>query len=321
MELYCSFLSLNAGTYVRTIAIDRLVNQFLDDNGEHAPPKKQIISLGAGSDTRPFRIFASRPRSSLVYHEIDFPVNTTTKIKAIRASPLLRKTLGMTDDGEPDTIISVKGDAFHSDSYHIHPIDLRALLPSVLQADDAETLLLDTNIKSLLSSIENKLPTILLSECCLIYMPPEEAIGVLEFFAKHLFHASSPDFPPLGLILYEQIQPDDPFGKTMVSNLATRGIRLQTLHKYASLEAQKQRLKDHDFRNGQGTADIDFIWQRWVNEIEKERVASLELLDEIEEWKLLAQHYCVAWGWRQSDKNGDVKAFEGWKDIESQLAS
>lgn len=43
---------------------------------------------------------------------------------------------------------------------------------------------------------------------------------------------------------------------------------------------------------------MDFIWGRWVEEAEKERVAGLEMLDELEEWVLLARHYCIAWGWR-----------------------
>jgi [phosphatase 2A protein]-leucine-carboxy methyltransferase len=313
-------LSFDSGTYVRTTAIDRLVSRFLDESDGTKPPrKKQIISLGAGSDTRAFRLFASRPSLSIVYHELDFPVNTAAKIKAIQASPLLRKTLGVTDDGESETIISATGDAFHSQSYHIHPMDLRTLVLPRPQATNEEAFSSTTDIKDILPGIEDHLPTLLLSECCLIYLPPEEAIGVLEFFTNHLLHKSSSDSTPFGLVLYEPIRPDDPFGKTMVSNLATRGIQLQTLHRYASLAAQKQRLNDHGFHSGQGAADIDFIWQHWVSEVEKERVAALEMLDEIEEWRLLAQHYCVAWGWSQNDGNENMRVFDGWKRIENQL--
>ena len=102
----------------------------------------------------------------------------------------------------------------------------------------------------------------------------------------------------------------------MVSNLAARGIHLQTLHKYASLDAQRERLREHGFVTGQGVADIDFIWERWINEEEKERVAGLEMLDEVEEWRLLAAHYCVAWGW--SEEQGGNLLFEGWKMFEGQ---
>lgn len=105
----------------------------------------------------------------------------------------------------------------------------------------------------------------------------------------------------------------------MVANLATRGIHLQTLHRYASLSAERERLREHGFVSGQGAADVDFIWERWISEEEKERVAGLEMLDEIEEWKLLASHYCVAWGWREGNEdNAEGGVFEGWKRLEGQ---
>ena len=42
---------INIGTYVRSSAIDALVNAWIDTS-----PKVQIVSLGAGSDTRYFRL-------------------------------------------------------------------------------------------------------------------------------------------------------------------------------------------------------------------------------------------------------------------------
>jgi [phosphatase 2A protein]-leucine-carboxy methyltransferase len=318
------------GTYVRTIAIDRLVNQFLDDHDgnslDHPPRKRQIISLGAGSDTRPFRLFASRSSSSIVYHELDFAVNTAAKLKAIRASPRLRRILEISDNGDSETIISASGDALHSPFYHLHPIDLRSLV--------FKTGVPNTGISIALPGIDVNLPTVLLSECCLIYLSPEQAMGVVDFFTKGLCPSGStptiPDpgtgsrsntgtsAPPLGLIIYEPIRPDDPFGKTMVSNLAARGIQLQTLHKYSSLALQKTRMKNHGFEDGQKVADVDFIWKHWVSDAAKQRVAALEMLDEIEEWTLLAQHYCVAWGWRKGKENGNVDVFETWNNMESQ---
>lgn len=172
----------------------------------------------------------------------------------------------------------------------------------------------------LLRGVDPTLPTLLISECCLIYLSPLEAANVIDFFTQTLFPVSvsesgSPVGAPLGLILYEPIRPHDAFGRTMVSNLATRGIQLQTLHQYATLGAQRQRLRAQGFAHGQAAADVQFIWERWVSETEKERVAGLEMLDEMEEWNLLAQHYCVAWGWREGFAG---EGFEGWRDFDSQ---
>ncbi|KAL2363812.1 hypothetical protein RJZ56_003283 [Blastomyces dermatitidis] len=311
---------LFVGTYVRTTALDSLVYRFLNTN-KTSPRKRQIISLGAGSDTRVFQLLSKHPSLDLVYHELDFPTNTATKIKAIRSSPLLRKSLGI---HEPeDANISADGYALHSKYLHIHPIDLRTLSAS--------------SSPTLLQGVDRTVPTLLISECCLIYLSPTDAVNVLSYFTQAVFPPSStsstaPSTPeltsipaasassvPLALILYEPIRPDDPFGRTMVANLATRGIHLQTLHRYASLSAQRERLQGHGFVSGQGAADVDFIWERWISEEEKERVARLEMLDEIEEWKLLASHYCVAWGWREEKgDNPEGGVFEEWKEMEGQ---
>ncbi|KAJ5904514.1 hypothetical protein N7504_006897 [Penicillium tannophilum] len=285
---------INRGTYVRTTAIDQLVAQFLGPYSPDATHKKQIISLGAGSDTRVFRLLASRQPSDLVYHELDFAVNTTAKIHAIRSTPRLQKVLGI-DSSSQDVTVSEAGDSLHSPSYHIHPLDLRSLSSSTSP--------------EILPGIDTTLPTLLISECCLIYLLPTEAAEVVSFFTERLFQPTT----PLGLILYEPIRPDDAFGRTMVSNLATRGIQLQTLHKYATLKAQRTRLHEQGFVSGQAVADIEFLWERWVDEKEKERVSRLEMLDEMEEWQLLARHYCIAWGWRD-----DAAAFQGWTMLQAQ---
>ncbi|CAG8165564.1 unnamed protein product [Penicillium nalgiovense] len=311
---------INRGTYARTTAIDQLVARFLGPSSPENTHKKQIISLGAGSDTRVFRLLSSRQTPDFVYHELDFAANTAEKIRAIRSAPILQHALGIDSSDvslEKDTRVTVSeaGDALHSPSYHVHPVDLRSLSTC---SDPAAAL----------PGVETGLPTLLISECCLVYLSPAEAEQVVAFFTQRLFghgrvvprsgdglQEAQVDVAPLGLVLYEPIRPNDAFGRTMVSNLAARGIQLKTLSRYASLEAQRDRFQDQGFGDGQAAADIEFIWKRWVNEDEKERVAGLEMLDEMEEWQLLAQHYCIAWGWRDRD---DIAAFSGWKDLEGQ---
>jgi [phosphatase 2A protein]-leucine-carboxy methyltransferase len=290
---------------VRTTAIDHLVHQFLSHDPQH---KKQIISLGAGTDTRVFRLLSSDARPNLIYHEIDFAINTAAKVRFIRATPRLQQALGTIGPGDHDVTISDAGDALYSTNYHLHPLDLRSLRRPT-PASTQET--------CHLRGVDPSLPTLLISECCLVYLSPSEAAEVVGYFTEGVFGRgghSPGEGVPLGLILYEPIRPDDAFGRTMVSNLATRGIQLQTLNEYGSLEAQRRRLREQGFDSGQAAADVDFIWDRWVSETEKERVAGLEMLDEMEEWQLLAQHYCVAWGWRQ----GEAGAFDGWRGIEGQ---
>jgi [phosphatase 2A protein]-leucine-carboxy methyltransferase len=86
---------INIGTYIRTWALDKLVYQFLAANG-HC--KKQIVSLGAGTDTRYFRIRQSESeqvKSSLSrYVELDFPEATTRKAMTIKKNRVLSDLVG-----------------------------------------------------------------------------------------------------------------------------------------------------------------------------------------------------------------------------------
>ncbi|KAL8951167.1 MAG: hypothetical protein Q9183_007478, partial [Haloplaca sp. 2 TL-2023] len=256
-----------------------------------------IVSLGAGSDTRYFRLRSQSPSlPPFTYHEIDFPTNTSAKISIINQSSTLSALIS-----QPVTTSS-ELTSLSSPTYHIHPLDLRDL---------------SQNPASVIPELDPTIPTLLISECCLTYLPPHLADGTITHFTNHLFPPST----PLGLILYEPIRPNDAFGKVMVKNLAQRGIVLQTLQKYGSKEAQVERLRAYGFSGGREVRTVDEIWEgtypSW--EREKERVAKLEMVDEVEEWRLLAGHYCVAWGWREGEGDKGKGFWEGWKDEDAPL--
>ncbi|KAG0137960.1 S-adenosyl-L-methionine-dependent methyltransferase [Tuber indicum] len=272
---------INRGTYIRTTAIDKLVNNFLSSSPE---TPKQIISLGAGSDTRFFRIASANPGviPNLIYRELDFRAITSRKIASITASPALQSLLSPQDL----SVDQING-SLTSKNYSIHPLDIRTLHPS---ADFS-------------ASINTALPTLFISECCLIYLSPTEADDILKWITTD-FSSS------VGIILYEPIGGDDAFGRVMIQNLAARGIVLKTLKKYSSLERQIERLRVMGFVDGQLAVSVKGIHDGWVSPRERGRIAGLEMLDEVEEWDMLAAHYCVAWGWR--DRGG---VFAGWRNL------
>lgn len=266
---------INRGTFVRSTAVDQLVSRFLKTS---PGLRKQIFSLGAGSDTRFFRLCCAKapdkaPR--VAYHELDFETNIGMKRDKIRNNSLLSTQVA---DAEK-----------HGAQLFTCAIDLRDLT---------------SKSPPIIPNLDPDLPTLLLSECCLCYLPPDAAASVVQYFTMHLKNQ-------FALVLYEPVRPFDAFGRTMVSNLGSRGIHLQTLKRYSSLDAQRQRLRLAGFSDGQGARDVHQLWEAedWVSAAERERVEKLEWLDELEEWKLLASHYCVAWGWR-----GDVFS-EAWQRL------
>ncbi|KAJ5052240.1 uncharacterized protein L3040_001997 [Drepanopeziza brunnea f. sp. 'multigermtubi'] len=185
---------INRGTYTRTAALDILINAFLaHPDPESIPQTKQIISLGAGTDTRYFRLRSKNKHHSLVYHEFDFPSVSTNKRRIVSNNRLLV-------NNEDEVLF------------------------------------------------------------------PEFKIGTL----------GSPE-------------PDTEWGVTRTQvNLG---------------------FKEGAEEGGQEAETIENIWQNWVPSTEKQRVDALEGLDEVEEWQMLARHYCVAWGWR-----GSV-GWDGWAGL------
>ncbi|TKA44788.1 hypothetical protein B0A55_13098, partial [Friedmanniomyces simplex] len=145
---------IHRGTYVRTTAIDKLVNRFLAAQPEH---RKQVVSLGAGSDTRFFRLMADEqggsPKYKVTYHELDFEANANQKRSILRHSTELSECLRRAEqDGS---------------TYHLHAIDLRDLT---------------NKSPPIIPELDPALPTLLLSECCLCYLPPDAAASVLQYF-------------------------------------------------------------------------------------------------------------------------------------------
>lgn len=269
-----------AGTYTRTTALDILVDQFLSESDGHPTAEKQIVSLGAGTDTRCLRLLSQSLPRAITYHEVDFPVICDSKFSTVSKQAALRTILQVPVYVEGDK--SWKAQSQNGSQLWCHGLDLREL------AHAGDT--------SKLNGIKTDLPTLLISECCLCYLQMAEAEGVIKYFADRI--------PDLGIVLYEPVKPDDPFGRMMISNLAARGVRMPTLDAYKEPQDQETRLRDAGFAQVK-VMTVDRIWDTWVPEKEKERVDCLEGLDEVEEWKLLAGHYVVAWAWRGA-------GFERW---------
>lgn len=88
---------INIGTFLRCQAIDNLVESFLE--AEEGSPK-QIISLGAGSDSRYWRLRADPTKKVKLRHyvELDFKQLTMSKIEKVVRHEVLLKEVSANDD-------------------------------------------------------------------------------------------------------------------------------------------------------------------------------------------------------------------------------
>lgn len=263
------------GTYTRTTAVDTLISTFLSSGDSSAGVSRQIVSLGAGTDTRPLKLFAKPGQNGLVYHEIDFPAACAKKLRTVQAVPVLRNILPNPSESENG---SWSAQLPSGGEYWCHGVDLRSLIQGQEEGGG----------NSSLPGLRTDVPTLLVSECCLCYLESPDAERIIRWFTDKI--------ASIAILIYEPVKPDDAFGKMMVSNLAARRIRMPTLEVYKEPNDQAKRLKEAGFSTVK-VLTVHDIFEKWVLPEEKVRLDRLEGLDEIEEWVLLASHYIVAWGW------------------------
>ncbi|KAI0343690.1 leucine carboxyl methyltransferase [Trametopsis cervina] len=274
---------INVGTYVRSEGIDKLVHEWIDLSSAEGR-KCQIVSLGAGSDTRFWRL-ASSPRGQHLarYIEMDFPENTSRKAMAIKKSKDLSALLGQPDDVK----LGSGGVALYSPVYTLLPADLR------LPPAEAMSSLVQTAAAGDTPLLSPELPTLLLFECVLVYMTPDSSGALLQWFVDYFGTSSVPTV--LGSVVYEMFGLNDAFGRVMKSNLQARNVTLPGAEPFPDVASLPSRFTAHGFFASQAETLRD-IRRFVISPAELERISELEMLDEVEELELVLQHYAITWG-------------------------
>ena len=259
---------INRGQYARVAAIGSIVEQFL---AATAGSPSQIVSLGAGYDTMYWQLHAANAAPRL-YVELDQDEVVQRKCAMISTKPALKRAL------EPGA-------------------DARVTPSGVTGGPDAEAggyRLLSCNLNSV-EQLEKALasagwsasePTLVIAECVLVYLVPDASKAILDFFGRQCSGGCV-------FVGYEMIGPDDPFGRTMLDNLRRRGCPLLGLPAVPDCKAQESRSLSCGFTRAEAM-DVLAYYEKVVGPKERQRVNKIEMLDELEEWRMLLTHYCVS---------------------------
>jgi [phosphatase 2A protein]-leucine-carboxy methyltransferase len=199
---------INRGYFARVHGVSQLIKAFLRKTECHC----QIINLGAGMDT----IFWKLKDEDLLpskYFEVDFPMIVTRKLHNIKNKPLLSKPI--VELHSEDTL-QMDGHILDSKRYAIIGADLRDLSE------------LEEKLKK--CNMNTQLPTLLITECVLVYMTPEQSANLIRWAAS--------TFETAMFINYEQVNMDDRFGQIMIENLRRRQCDLAGVETCKSLESQ-----------------------------------------------------------------------------------
>eukprot|EP00921_Rhytidocystis_pertsovi_P015411 GHVQ01024494.1.p1 GENE.GHVQ01024494.1~~GHVQ01024494.1.p1 ORF type:complete len:223 (-),score=24.52 GHVQ01024494.1:1251-1919(-) len=145
-------------------------------------------------------------------------------------------------------------------------------------------------------------PTLFVAECVLVYMAPSESDALIQWAANAVDVDSA-------MVVFEQINPSDAFGRTMVRNMEARGCSLLSLPKYPTIDSQHQRYTSLGWRRC-SINDMNSIYDHLLTPQERSRIQRLEIFDEIEEWRLIQAHYIilVTANWQRHHREADTKS-------------
>ncbi|CAE6388925.1 unnamed protein product [Rhizoctonia solani] len=273
---------MNVGTYVRSTAIDMLVESWLNLAGAETE-KRQIVSLGAGSDTRYWRLMDKGFGKHIAsYVELDFTENTSRKARAVMQSQLLTNALG------PDVKIERGGTGLSSPNYHLIPLDLREGVSAL------EPLISSPSSNA---PLDPGLPTLFIAECVFVYMPPSASDAIIQWFSNAFERTAG--------VTYEMFGLQDSFGKVLKDNLKVRHIELPGVDAFPTLDSQMSRYTDNGFGYSKGRT-LKSIRRENIPVSELERISRLEHLDEIEELELVLEHYSITWGYSDRVASGEL---------------
>lgn len=273
---------INRGYYARVAAVQTILNDFLSAKSDQSNNQRQIISIGAGSDTNFFRLVRSNQMTDCVrYVEVDFPSAIVQKAAIIHSKPELYSMVDPSFNQSNNQ--SIPDPHTHPDSLPSNPVFVYDRL-SLVGADLRNLDQLDQAINQ--AGIDRTLPTLFLAECVLIYMPAVDTDRLINWSSNQFTGGSV-------FVSYEQIHPFDPFGQTMITNLIARGCPLLGYNDYPTIEAHQKRYHSLGYSRYQG-ADMNDIYRLKVDRTEIKRIERLELFDEFEEWHLIQAHYHIS---------------------------
>ena len=224
------FVLFFRGYWARVTAFDQIILNFLesnlsvtDSNGNVI--KKQIVSLGAGIDTSFWRLcnsHASVFKQHLhKFYEMDFLETTIRKIHLFTSNIENEKLflqnkdfLDINNKSEHNVVINKKEGTINSKYYALIPGDMCqwSKLEAKYFKRDVNNDSTNKNDEFVDLDFSFDRPTLFLSECVLIYMPVSKSKHIIDWIAKNFHNGAA-------FALYEQILPNDAFGKQMIKNL------------------------------------------------------------------------------------------------------
>lgn len=326
---------IRRGTHARVLAVDRAIISFLNMQLATSDECRQIVILGSGRDTTYLRYRFGhlnttcsqklRQDGIVRWYEIDHPSVITQKAFdwlpgcVPKDHDYQRTAITHPDANNESYVISISSkdntnERQHKSSYHLIGHDLRKSPSDLFDLISHPQHAYDTSI-----------PTLFILECVVMYLPDDASRELLRYISSSVSEQAF-----AAVVLYDPVPNHDRFGEVMLMNLEKAGIILNERKRRQQVEEDEPMLSLETTRTvsdqlskmiqcGFTTAvgcDMLNAYNYGLIPMQDVRHASrCEMLDELEEFNLLMQHYCFCVGVKcaKSDSVG-YKLVEVGKD-------
>jgi len=314
---------MHRGYFTRVQAMRRSAEMFIRKSNPNMPV--QIVNLGAGLDSLFFYVKENikdwgRDMNDFTQFELDFPIiiakktRTMVRKKDVLGLKLLQGgvsalgSLGGIDENAEWTMAEepkqVSEEALKKNFENgiainsIHQVrqlcteHLRFVGCDMRRPDELTRLLLE-------AGFNQRANTLFISECVMIYMQSSHADGIIKTANEICVEPSA----LTAFCTYEQCNPNTAFGRQMVHNIRLRGCPLLGIEDYPTQESHQQRYKTLGWKSA-SSLDMNGVYDEKIPLEEKQRITKLELLDELEEFRLIQEHYFVLVASNQESTEG-----------------
>lgn len=281
---------INRGTYTRYQCIEIIANKLLTMNyRDYDSNNFQILQLGIGFDTSGIKMINQFKLNAPRIFEVDLPSVISSKLAIILSTPELMDALAPSPVVPREPIQGVPNEPsslpLKSDEYRVNGFDNCAKIGklSLIGCDLKNS---DDIIKALCAmGFEMDKPTLVITECVLVYLHDIDTVHLIQKLSSHLKYGV--------WLSYDMLNPNDSFGKVMYRNITHAGFQLPGFISFPTLESQRDRFTANGFDIANSCSMLQ-AYNNIISKEEKQRVSRLELLDEIEEWELLMNHYSLS---------------------------
>eukprot|EP00760_Papus_ankaliazontas_P004481 PhM_4_TR11916/c0_g1_i1/m.80121/K18203/LCMT1; [phosphatase 2A protein]-leucine-carboxy methyltransferase len=295
---------MNRGFFFRVNFFDTAVRAFLEQAAVGGNRTVQIINVGCGFDTAWLRLWhteraavAKRELGTLSEQEARSHQHDSDSHNAATRPNLFEhpNIVSWVDLDYPDVVerkrraldtlpSNLAAPSSIMERYHLVGLDLN---DSQGVHDWLETQCTLGTGGSRHAVLERDRPTLLIFECVLVYFTPEKSQALLSALTKTLSRCA--------IVGYDPIRGDDLFGQRMVESVRQRGCPFLAFPQYNTCEQITQRFAgDLGMPHAACITMKTYSAQLLRRNVELHRwLQRLEMLDELEEWCLIMDHYCL----------------------------